>query len=338
MRIGSDRMSVLLTGGTGFVGINIAEKLMNEKLEVVVYALNPLLREAERVFADYKNKFHFIQGDILDSDLLEETIEKYNVTSIIHAAAVTPDASRETKNGEAIIKINVMGTITVLELARKYKIEKMIYLSSVSAYGNAAYEGDILIEDSSASKPNTLYEISKFTAERIAIRYRQLFGMNIAATRIGEVFGAWEYDTGMRDTLSAPYQAVKLAVSGGKALLPREGKKTWVYAKDIADAIYALLETGTFKHDMYHVSSTFTWSLKEWCELLAARYPGFTYEILREDQEEIEANINFYHHIDQSPLQINRLVEETSFSPSYDLKRSFEDYMEWVDKYGIYFH
>jgi nucleoside-diphosphate-sugar epimerase len=323
---------VLITGGTGFIGINITEKLVDEGLDVVLYALNPIMKEAEQSFQERAGKCHFVRGDILDAELLDSTIKKFNITSIIHAAAVTPGVLREMKDAKNIINVNCLGTIVVLEAARKNNIDKFIYLSSLTAYGKTAYEDDMLIEDRSVPKPNSLYEISKFAAERIALRYKQLFGMNIIATRIGEVFGAWEHDTGLRDTLSAPFQTIRLAILGEKALLPRAGNKNWVYSKDIANAIYALLKANSLNHDVYNVSSNYIWSIEQWCKLLSSKYPQFNYTLIHDD---VKANIDFYAEKDHSPLQINRLTEDTDYVPFYDLEKSFEDYTKWADQYSI---
>lgn len=156
--------------------------------------------------------------------------------------------------------------------------------------------------------------------------------MNIIATRIGEVFGAWEHDTGLRDTLSAPFQALLLAISGEEAILPRAGNKNWVYSKDIANAIYVLLKATSLHHDVYNLSSNYIWSIEQWCKLLSNKYPQFSY---RSNQHKEKANIDFYAEKDHAPIQINRLTEDTDYIPSYDIEQSFEDYSKWVDQYSI---
>ncbi|MDQ0221397.1 NAD(P)-dependent oxidoreductase [Peribacillus cavernae] len=324
-------MKVLLTGGTGFVGINIAEKLLDEGIDVVIYGLHSLPEEVERAFQKSRGTHVFVQGDILDQNLLDSTIKKYNLTAVIHGAAITPDVEREIKDGRTIVNVNCMGTVEVLEAARKNNIEKFIHLSTQAVYGRTALENDILIEDSSNLKPEELYDITKFAAERIAIRYKQLLDMNIVVARMGDIFGPWEYYSGVRDVMSAPFQVSQLAISAKKALLPRSGYKRWVYSRDIATSLFALLKSDSLKHDVYNVSSRHYWSVEEWCKLLEEKYPSFSYEIVKNPEE---ANVTF--RPDFAPLQIDRLVEDTQYVPPFDLKKSFEDYNEWLEKNSIF--
>ncbi|MDQ0217724.1 NAD(P)-dependent oxidoreductase [Peribacillus cavernae] len=320
-------MKVLLTGGTGFVGINIAEKLLDEGIDVVIYGLHPLPGEVERAFQKLRGNHVFVKGDIVDQNLLDSTIKKYNLTAVIHGAAITPDVEREIKDGRTIVNVNCMGTVEALEAARKNNIEKFIHLSTIAVYGKTAVEDKILIEDSSTLKPEELYDITKFAAERIAIRYKQLLGMNIVVARMGNIFGPWEYYSGVRDVMSAPFQAAQLAISGEKALLPRAGYKNWVYSRDIAASLLALLKTDSLNHDVYNVSSRYYWSVEEWCKLLEEKYPTFSYEIVNNIREE-----NVIYRADHAPQQIDRFVDDTGYVPFFDLKKSFEDYTEWMEK------
>jgi len=322
-------MKVLLTGGTGFVGMNIAEKLADEGIEVVAYALAPFPKMREASFRNRKGEVHVVLGDILDTESLVRAMCAYGVDAVVHAAAMTPNAGRERRQTESIVDVNVMGTIAALEAAKACNVDKFIYLSSVEAYGKTAYEADELFEDSSVPKPNSLYQISKFAAERIALRYKQLFGCSVAAARIGEVFGAWEHDTGVRDTLSAPFQATQLALLGMKAWLPGSGRKTWVYGKDVAGGIYALLTADALRYDVYNVGSDFVWSIEEWCELLSGRYRDFSYELAAEAGK---ANVDFHTERGHAPLRIDRLEADTGFVPRFDLAKAFADYTEWLDR------
>lgn len=324
-------MKVLLTGGTGFVGINIAEKLLSEGMDVVFYALNPLIDEAEQAFQKCKGNYFFVHGDILDQNLLDLTIKQYNITTVIHGAAITPDVQRELTAGRTILNVNCMGTVEALETARKNNIEKFIHLSSISAYGKTASEDDILKEDGSIMKPEDLYEISKYTAERIAIRYKHLLGMNLTAVRMGHIFGPWEHHSGVRDVMSPLFQTTRLATLGEKAFLSRPGYTSWVYSRDIAASLYALLKADTLKHDVYNLGYRQVWSVEEWCQLLEKKYPAFSYEITNDAEK-----INTIFRPDNAPLQIDRLIDDIGYVPHFDIEKSFEDYTNWVEKHPVF--
>ena len=90
--------------------------------------------------------------------------------------------------------------------------------------------------------PETVYAISKYAGERIALRYRRIWELDLVAARLGTVFGPWEYETGVRDTFSAPLLASSLVRRGSDVVLSGEGRKDWLYARDVAGAIAALLD------------------------------------------------------------------------------------------------
>src|SRR5690625_4804142 len=138
--------------------------------DVVLYAQSPLIQNAKNSFKKYNGNYYYIKGDILDRNLVNKIIRKYDVSVIIHAAAITPDIKREVKSAKKIMNVNLMGTIELLEAAKENNISKFVYLSSVAIYGKEAFESDLLKEERSIPKPHNLYEISKYSAESVVRR------------------------------------------------------------------------------------------------------------------------------------------------------------------------
>src|SRR4051794_11434063 len=132
-------MTVLITGGSGFVGINITERLLDENLNVVNYATFPVPEEAMDSLGGRLGNYTFVEGDVLDSASLDSVIKQYQIKKIIHAAVITPDEEREKLYSRNILNVNYMGTVEVLEAAKRHGVEKLIYLSSVSVYGDTAF-------------------------------------------------------------------------------------------------------------------------------------------------------------------------------------------------------
>lgn len=320
-------MKVLLTGGTGFIGINIVHELLSEGVDVVVYALYPLLPEALKSFKNLPGVLTVVRGDVLDFRALDSAIKRYEIDTVIHAAALTPDIGTEISYCKRIMEINCIGTINVLDAVIANSVAKMIQVSSVAVYGDSAQDFDFLTEETEPLKPRTLYEISKYSAERIALRYKERTGMNVIVARLGDVFGTWEHYTDSRTTMSAPFQAMRLALAGEKVKLARPGRTSWVYGKDVALATIALLK-GEPKNDIYLLSSQYEWSIADFCELLARRYPDFNYEIIAGDKE---SNVSFHSPIDNAPLRIDRLMEDVGYRNQYNLESAFDDYVNWAE-------
>jgi nucleoside-diphosphate-sugar epimerase len=312
-------MTVLITGGTGFIGINIAEELTSVGIDVVLFDKNELPKEAKQSLEKRKGEYHFFHGDVLDSDKLDEVIDKFNISQIIHAAVITPGIEREKKQSKLIAKVNYLGTVEVLEAVKRHNIKKLVYLSSASVYGLASKDEKWLSEESTIPKPKELYAITKFAAEQTALRYKELFSLNIVVGRIGGVFGPWERYTGFRDTMSEQFLTTRAAVLGEKIQLSNVGFKDWVYSREIGKSVLALLRSNKYSYEIYHLSSGYIWTLKEWCEKLSKIFPKFEYEILADPGE-----------IERSPLLIDRLKEDIGYAPKFNLEESFNDYINWV--------
>lgn len=324
---------ILVTGGSGFVGINLIEKLLDDELNVVNFALTPVPEEARQSFQQRTGRYTYVQGDVLDRGAILDTIDQYGITKILHGAVITPGIDREKESSHLVMNVNCMGTIQVLEAAKDRNIEQFIYISSVSVYGDTAFEDALLDEGSSKPQPRTLYEISKHAAEKATLRYKELHNLNVTVVRLGQVFGPWEHYSGIRDTFSGPFQAARLAMLNEPAIMHRPGFRDWVYSKDIAGALAAILKKTRLSYDIYNIGSGNVWSIVEWCDLLKKRNLGFTHKITTEDQE---ANIDYFVSKDASPLSVERLIQDVDYQPAFGLAGAFEDYMTWMEEHSLF--
>jgi UDP-glucose 4-epimerase len=150
-------LKILVTGGAGFIGRNLADFLLNEN-EVTIYDnlsnsskedLNPLLKKGAK----------FVQADILDYLSLQKSCVGFDV--IIHLAAKS-DVAQSITNPKITNEVNVTGTINVLKCCVKNKIKKLIFASSAAVYGNC----DFTINERTETSPLSPYGKSKLDAEK----------------------------------------------------------------------------------------------------------------------------------------------------------------------------
>ena len=193
-------------------------------------------------------------------------------------------------------------------------------------YGANALSASELSEEHTAPLPQSLYAVTKYAAEGIARRYACVFDMHVVAARLSAVFGRWEHDTGLRDTLSPPYLLTRMAAAGGEAVLADEGQRDWIYGPDVAAGIIALLDAKALQHDVYNVGTGQTWSLGQWCEKLATRRPAFTYRIGA--ASDADASLDAGR---RAPLSNERISRDTTYNPRFGLDESFDDYLEWFE-------
>ena len=325
-------MTVLVTGGSGFVGLNLMQHLLERGESVVNLSLAPPPQAAQQHLAGLPGKLKTIVGDICDDAVLEAVFAGNAISRVVHAAVITSGPERERTDPEGIVRVNVLGTLCVLDAARRHGVRRFVYTSSGAVYGDSSFAGAVLEEGRTLPQPVTLYGITKYAAERAALRFRTLHGMDVVAARLGIVFGRWEYATGQRDTLSPLFHLTRMACRGEAAVLPNAGRRDWIYAPDVAAGIVALLDLPAPRHRVYHVAPGREWSASEWCERLQARFPEFRFRISGDDAQ---ANVNLHRATLRAPLSSRRLREETGFAARFGLDDAFSDYLHWLDAHPL---
>ena len=318
-------MPILVTGGSGFVGLNLLEQLLARGETVVNFSLAAPPLAAHAAFATLPGALHHVDGDVRDAAAVETAMGERRICGVIHGAVVTAGRDRERRDAATIVSANVLGTVNVLEAARSHGVERFIYLSSASVYGANASIDEELSESSTIPRPESLYAITKYAAEGVSRRYRCFGEMEVVAARLSAVFGRWEHDTGLRDTLSPPFLLTGAAQRGDRAILPDENRRDWIYGTDVATAVIGLLRASSLQHDLYNVSAGTSWSAADWAERLRSAYPGFSYRVAAAGEAGDEALATE----PRSPLNIDRLLAETGFEPRFGLERALSDYLEW---------
>ena len=181
-------MSVLVTGGCGFVGINVAEELIARGNRVVLFDRIGLPSAADRLLRERDPRLAVVIGDVRDLPLLKAVFREHGVQRVIHTAVITAGATREAREPNEIIDVNLHGTVNILEAASSVGCERVIYVGSGQAYGATHEERVSLREDISPSRPEEVYGITKFAAEQIALRLGALWKISVISVRLGSVY------------------------------------------------------------------------------------------------------------------------------------------------------
>lgn len=326
-------MAVLITGGAGFVGLNLVEQCLQAQQQLVLFGPLPAAAcEYLQHFPNASTHLYRVEADVREAEQLDRAIQTYGVRQIVHGAAITADLEREKTAARAIVDVNLGGTIEVLEAALRHNIERVIQLGTGSVFGPAGNVSEPLDELTSPALPVSLYGISKYAAERAAVRYRQARNLNVSVLRLGMVFGRWEYPSGLRDTLSLPWQLTEQARAGAHVVLHAQAGDDWVYADDVAAGIRAALSTPTLNEPVYHLSAGLAWSLPEWCALLKQTYPQFSYEFSHCLED---CTLGQNKAAKRAIFNIQRLMRDTAYTPQYLLPQAFRHYMSWSQQYVV---
>lgn len=331
-------MKTLLTGGGGFVGLNIAEALLRAGQELVALGDQSPPSHAMATLGRLTGKLQFIRADVSDYDAVNAAFQQYRPHRVIHAAAITSGTERELRDYGRVIDVNIKGTANVLRAALESGVERFVYVSSGSVYGETLRASGPLSERESAPIPDTLYAITKFSGERLCMRMRETSGLKVICVRLGSVFGPWEFDTGVRDTLSLPLQILRMAMRGEEVRYARrEPRRDWIYSRDVAAGIAGILNSPPVPNALYNLSSGSLWTnvSATWCECLRTEFPHLRFRPAEVDET---ANVEFLGNADRATMRIDRLQQDTAFKPTFDQYNAFADYLAWVREHAAFFY
>lgn len=221
-------MKCVVTGGAGFIGSNLAEELSNQGNSVIV--IDDLSTGRYENIEEFKDKITFIEGSILDLDLLQKNFKNCDV--VFHQAAI-PSVTRSIINPKATSEVNIQGTLNVLLAARENRIRKVVYASSSSVYGDTE---ELPKKEIMNPKPKSPYALTKFVGEEYCKIFSRYYGLGAVCLRYFNVFGP-------RQNADSEYAAVipkfiHLMSKGEKPTIFGDGTQTrdFTYVKDVVKA------------------------------------------------------------------------------------------------------
>lgn len=184
-------MKILITGGAGFIGSHLTEKLLGEGHEItIVDNLNdyydPTLKESR--LARFKDRVTFYRCNITDMAGLEEIFTKHTFDAVCHLAAQA-GVRYSLENPFVYAESNYVGTVNVFECAKRHKVSQVVFASTSSVYGKN--EKMPFNEEDRVDTPISIYSASKRAGELLAHSYNHLFGLNITCLRFFSVYGPY---------------------------------------------------------------------------------------------------------------------------------------------------
>jgi UDP-glucose 4-epimerase len=336
-------MTLLVTGATGFVMSVVARQwLQADSAErVVVLDAAPLDAAARRYFAPVAARVSVVVADVTRPQEWHAALDGKDVTHIVHGATITPisrgtvaEGKREpeAENSARIIDVNVMGTVAVLEWARRQPhLQRLIYVSSGAVYKHHGPDrpGEPLPEDGYVM-PRRLYGISKLASELITERYADLFGLVAASVRPSSVYGTMDRVTASRNYRHVPNRIAHLALDGVHRVRVNtlDAIGDYIHAEDVAAAIISLLRATRLRYSSYNVAAGVTTSVGELVSWAAEKAPGFAAEIVPAAQADIVADPTLTGGM-WGAYDVSRIAAETGWRPR-PVREALHAYMDWI--------
>ena len=312
-------MSILITGGTGFIGVGLAQKLVERGEEVILFDIAP---QTERV-ADLKDKVKIVRGDLKVWPEVMNVVKENNVEDIFHLGAMLSVPSEGNPWGS--FQTNVAGMMYVLEAARLFGVKRFIFPSSIASYGLGTGE---VITDETLQRPITMYGVGKVYGELLGRFYRRKFGLDFRCLRYCGVIGP-----GVKTPGIAQYNAwmIENAILGKpfECFVTEDTAVPVTYFKDAIHATLMLYDAPReqIKTVSYNISEVSPAPTAKELELTIKKFIPEAKVTYKPDPVVME----FYRNQSMKVIDDRRAREEWGWQPLYkDLEEIVADFIQEV--------
>jgi nucleoside-diphosphate-sugar epimerase len=310
-------MIILVTGGSGFLGMNILSTLTlrHPDAQLIACDLNPPGPLQFQSAAGRSNvAYHSL--DLRDQAACLRLLQHLRPTHVIHAATVTPAASIETD-----LSVNLHGTRHIFDAAIACgTVQRLVFLSSSGVYNQTMNE--LPCDEDHPLQLDTPYAAYKRQAELYLIERSQQ--LNVIIARVGPVYGPYEQPRMSRPTTSLVYQLVD-AWRAGRTLkiAGSDSTRDWTHATDISCAIDDLLVHPSLKHLLYNVSGGISTSARTIIATMIHRGLAVTWQ-----NDATTADLILDPKSDRKPLIIARLMSDTNFQPQFHFASGLDSLLD----------
>lgn len=257
-------MTVLVTGGTGFIGRSLVDALLQKGVQVGV-----LTRKASKVAALWPaRQVEVVVGDVTGSDPLTDACR--GVETIFHLASHSPAVGEKPEAEEAMHKaVTVEGTQKLIRAAIVGGVKKLVFLSSVKAMGEGS---ELCLDECSAAHPETAYGKAKLEAEAVVLEAGRRGGIHVCVVRLPPVYG--------RENPNLLRMIQALDRRYFFSMKPVKNKRSMVHVEDVVQAALLAVESPVANQKTYIVTDGQEYSTSDVCsricQILGRRMPRWT--------------------------------------------------------------
>ena len=295
-------MRILLVGGSGLVGTKLATYLVNRGHEVICFNRT----KPEMVSEQCKYEL----GDLGEYGLLYQIMKKYKIDTVIHNAAIShPMLFKD--NPYKVYRVNVAGTLNVLEAAKLFDVSRFIYISSGAVYGNT---DELVVYEEQKLHGESPYGASKVACEEIVRNY----GISAVSLRIGFVYGPGRnMECPIQKALYHAISDIPLTMDCGA-----DQKMDYIYVEDCVEAIGAIVESKRLKFDAYNIGGGKLISYRDVLAKVEELYPHARFDI----------GSGGLGYDNLEAMRIKRMEEDTGWYPRISIQQGIEMYAKWMEK------
>ena len=242
---------ILVTGGAGFIGSHIVDKLMEEGFDVTVMDNLETGRLENIAHHENKKDFHFVKGDIRDFDLVKETMR--DVDAVFHEAALA-SVTRSVKDPILTNEINVGGTLNLLKASSDLGVKRFVFASSAAIYGEAKSP---LKKEDMVPNPTSPYGVSKLAAENYVRVFYKAYGLETVCLRFFNVYGPRQNVDIHGSYGGAISIFLNRILKGLPPIIYGDGEQTrdFVYVEDVVEANMLALKKKNAGGEVFNIAT-----------------------------------------------------------------------------------
>jgi nucleoside-diphosphate-sugar epimerase len=308
----------LITGGMGFLGVYLARKLLDDGEEVVLFQRRKKLPQS---VADLEGKVEIFGGDIGNWVHVVEAIEKHHIDSIYHSAALLgKDCEESAANA---FRVNVIGTLNVLEAARLTQVQDVVFVSSGATYGLVPPRK---ISNDTQQKAENVYTTTKICSELLGNQYHRQYGVNFRSVRFAMIVGP----TRQISYYYGDWSGVIEMAARGKPYVVHSDPNIpcgYIYVKDAARALIELKRApeSRLRQRIYNAHG-FMATINEVAEVVRKYIPNaqITYEWDQSEYMRLQ-NSGVSYEMENTVAH-----EDFGYQPKYQLDSMIRDFIKEV--------
>lgn len=321
---------ILVTGGAGFIGSHVVRLLTNRypdylivNLDLLTYAGNLAnLRDVEKA-----PNYRFVKADVCDMPKIRSVFEEYQIDGVIHLAAES-HVDRSIKDPMAFAKTNVLGTLTLLQVAKEvwngaYDGKRFYHVSTDEVYGALSMDDTFFTEDTPYA-PHSPYSASKASSDHFVRAYHDTYGLPTVISNCSNNYGAFQF----------PEKLIPLFINNilNHKPLPVYGKgenvRDWLYVEDHARAIDIIFHQGKIG-DTYNIGGFNEWKnidlihlLIEITDRLLGRPQGASLPLVTYVTDRAGHDLRY-------AIDSTKLKRELGWEPSLQFEEGLEKTVRW---------
>jgi UDP-glucuronate 4-epimerase len=313
--------TILVTGGAGFIGSHLAEKLLEYGHKVINLDnfndfYDPMIKRKNISKGSLSPRYTLVEGDIRDKILLESIFTTFKIDTVVHIAALA-GVRKSIENPLEYIDVDIKGTVNLLEHCRIYKVKKFIYASTSSVYG---LNPTPFKEEDNIKTPISPYAAAKQASELFCRTYHTLYGMPIVCLRFFTVYGPRQ-----RPEMAIHY--FTRAIDEEKEILvfgDGSSSRDYTYIDDIIKGIVASIHLNC-EFEIFNLGNSNPIKLNYLIDLIEKELGKNAYRVYLEMQS---------GDVEHTYADIKRSKAMLGYEPSVSIEEGIERFVYWYKKSG----